>query len=88
LDRLFRRDIPALFLYRYESYAKNEAAKLVRIGGNPVGPADQGAPPPDPINPSAPGYQALKRTLMLFRSETADPLRLPDLRAGRKILFS
>ncbi len=56
---------------RYQGYARDEAAKLVESAEILLDQQAKGQFWQDPINPSAPGYQALKRTLMLFRAKNA-----------------
>ncbi len=54
---------------RYEGFAKDEAANLVESAELLMDLQIKGQLWQSPVNPDAPGYQALRRTMMLFRTE-------------------
>jgi diguanylate cyclase (GGDEF)-like protein/PAS domain S-box-containing protein len=57
---------------RHEGYAREEAANLIESAEMLLDQQIKGQFWQSPVDPSAPGYQALKRTLMLFRSQNSN----------------
>lgn len=57
---------------RNEGYARDEAAKLIESAEMLLDQQIKGQLWQNPVDPSAPGYQALKRTLMFFRAKNSE----------------
>lgn len=84
--------ISAIYLHtsykRYESFARNEAEILVESAKILLDQQIKGLTRQSEINPNSPGYQSLKKTLMLFRGENSQ-IRFAYLlaREGDRVYF-
>lgn len=57
---------------RNEGYARDEAANLIESAEMLLDQQIKGQLWQNPVDPAAPGYQALKRTLMFFRAKNSE----------------